>query len=483
MSLGSGAGGAFRRFQLFLRQVDVLVDAHDGLAALVGQLIALGGGSVHALLNGTGLEGLDDAAFLFNALEDVPDFPGGFVRQVFQVPGTAGGVHYLVQVAFPQQHQRAVAGDAAGEFVRHAHGRVKGQHINAVHAAHDGGEGLGGAAQKVDPRVHLRKGPEGGAGMKLDFGSFLTAAAFLHDDGPEFAQGADFGDFQEQVGSNGDRKAHVRGSFIHGDAAFLHGAQVGHSGREHGAHFFKGGSAGVRIRQSADADGLEGGSVGDGPFGHHRHLVIIGADALPPAEGALHHGLAHRVVQNAALEVRRVESGRLVRVQEHGESAQAAGAGRDVHGQLVKLHTLESGIPVGLLAQLQAALAVELDVHGSEAAVQIVQKLAVEIFRSGGGNALGNFAGLFHIAQGARSAAVRELPGRRHRSVFIPFVIDGMQSDSLHKLGKKLLVKVSPFQGSDGCLTPFGVCGWCEFSEVNLRSRCFVSLLHGEVNG
>ena len=51
------------------------------------------------------------------------------------------------------------------------------------------------------------------------------------------------------------------------------------------------------------------------------------------------------------------------------------------------------------------------------------------------------------------------------------------------KLGKKLLVKVSPFQGSDGCLTPFGVCGWCEFSEVNLRSRCFVSLLHGEVNG
>ena len=40
------------------------------------------------------------------------------------------------------------------------------------------------------------------------------------------------------------------------------------------------------------------------------------------------------------------------------------GAGRDVHGQLVKLHTLESGIPVGLLAQLQAALAVELDVHG-----------------------------------------------------------------------------------------------------------------------
>ena len=63
--------------------------------------------------------------------------------------------------------------------------------------------------------------------MELDFGSFLASSAFFDDDGPEFAQGADFGDFQEQVGADGDRKAHVRRSFIHGEAAFLHGAQIG----------------------------------------------------------------------------------------------------------------------------------------------------------------------------------------------------------------------------------------------------------------
>mgnify|MGYP001044269977 CR=1 FL=1 len=65
--------------------------------------------------------------------------------------------------------------------------------------------------------------------MELDFGSFLAAAAFFYDDGPKFAQSADFGDFQEQVGADGNRKAHVRRSFIHGEAAFLHGAQVSHS--------------------------------------------------------------------------------------------------------------------------------------------------------------------------------------------------------------------------------------------------------------
>ena len=112
-----------------------------------------------------------------------------------------------------------------------------------------------------------------------------------------------------------------------------------------------------------------------------------------------------------------------------------------------------------------------------------MQKLGVEVFRRGSGNALGDFAGLFHIAQGARSAAVRKLPGRHYRGMFIPFVINGMQGNSLHKLGKKLFVKISPFQGSDCCLAPFGVCGWCEFSEINFRSRCFISLLHGEVTG
>lgn len=191
MALVGGTAGAFRNFQLFLRQVDILVDAHDGLPALVRQLVTPGGGGVHLLLDAAGFEGLDDAAFLFDALEEFPYLPGGFIRQVFQVPGTAGGVNDLVQIAFAQQNQRAVAGNAAREFVRHAHGSVKGKNVNTVHAAHDGGERLGGAAQQVDPGIHLGKGPEGGAGMELDFGSFLAAAAFFYDDGPKFAQSAD----------------------------------------------------------------------------------------------------------------------------------------------------------------------------------------------------------------------------------------------------------------------------------------------------
>ena len=294
--LVGGAAGAFRRLQFLLCQVDILVDAHDGLPALVRQFVTFGGGGVHLLLDAAGFESLDDAAFLFDALEEFPYLPGGFIRQVFQVPGTAGGVNDLVQIAFAQQNQRAVAGNAAGEFVRHAHGSVKGQNVNTVHAAHDGGECLGGAAQQVDPGIHLGEGPEGGAGMEPDFGSFLASSAFFDDDGPEFAQGADFGDFQEQVGADGDRKAHVRRSFIHGEAAFLHGAQIGHGSGQHGAHFFKSGSAGIRVRQPADADGLEAGSVGDGPFGHYGHLVIVGADAFSPAKGTLHHSFPHRVI-------------------------------------------------------------------------------------------------------------------------------------------------------------------------------------------
>ncbi len=123
---------------------------------------------------------------------------------------------------------------------------------------------------------------------------------------------------------DGYGKAHVGGRFIHGDAAFFHGAQIGHGGSEHGSRFFKGGGAGVRIGKPADADGLEGGRVGDGPLGHRGHLVIIGANALAAAEGALHHGLADRVVENAAPEAGGVKSGGFVRVQEHGKRAQAA---------------------------------------------------------------------------------------------------------------------------------------------------------------
>lgn len=39
-----------------------------------------------------------------------------------------------------------------------------------------------------------------------------------------------------------------------------------------------------------------------------------------------------------------------------------------LNGQLVQRKALESGVPGRLLAQLEAAFAVELDVHGGQAA-------------------------------------------------------------------------------------------------------------------
>ena len=113
----------------------------------------------------TGFQGFRHPALFLDFLEDRPGFTGDRVGEIFDVPGTASRVHGAGDVAFLAQHGVHVAGDAAGEFIRHTDQFIERRNVQAVATADGAGKRLGGGAQQVDVRVVDSLVPGRGAGV------------------------------------------------------------------------------------------------------------------------------------------------------------------------------------------------------------------------------------------------------------------------------------------------------------------------------
>src|ERR1019366_3013720 len=186
-----------RALQALFAHVRVLVDAGDGrLSRLDGFAVSLES-ALQLRLERAGREHGREAAGVLDRLELLPRSPRETVGDGLDVPAPAGRVDDAMDVRFMTQDVLRVARDAAAEVVALAERRVEARRRDRVRAADDGREGLGGAADLIDPGVVARLGPPRGAGVN-DHRRGL-AAACRHDLRPGRARGAKLGDLDEEV--------------------------------------------------------------------------------------------------------------------------------------------------------------------------------------------------------------------------------------------------------------------------------------------
>ena len=115
------------------------------------------------------------------------------------------------------EQQFHVAGNALGEFGRRLERSVERRHLQRVHSADGGRHGFRRAAQHVDIGVVDGLVPARGLGVDQHLAcAVLLGVVTLDDVGPQHAGGAQFGDFEEIVGRNAERKAHLARYFVDG---------------------------------------------------------------------------------------------------------------------------------------------------------------------------------------------------------------------------------------------------------------------------
>ena len=149
---------------LGLVQVRKFAGAGQHVASLGDVGLAHGPGCGDLALDQVLFERGEDAAGLFDLLEQRPRGFAKLPGQRFDAAGAGGGIGHLGEVGFFQQHQLRVARGAPGERIGQSQRQRMRQHGDGVGAAEAGGEGRHRRAQHVHVRVALRQHPPGGIG-------------------------------------------------------------------------------------------------------------------------------------------------------------------------------------------------------------------------------------------------------------------------------------------------------------------------------
>ena len=198
-------------------------------------------------LDGSRPQGLYQAALRFNLLEQIPGRLGQLVGQFFDVPGAAGRVDQVDELDFFLQNQLEIAGDAARKFSGFAQGGIKGRDLQAVDSAKGAGHGFGGSAQHIDMSVMAGLAAVCDAGVQFDFLRCLAAAKSSRDLRPHHLDGAEFGDFHEEILANPHEKSNFASDSWYIQAAPSHFSQIDDSRRHSQGGFLDGIGAGLVI--------------------------------------------------------------------------------------------------------------------------------------------------------------------------------------------------------------------------------------------
>ncbi len=460
--------GGLDPFQWLLGHIGVHVAAHGPILPGGQPLEPVGQGGGDLRLDGAGAEGFQHAAGSLDLLDLLPDGFAQLAGQGLHVPGAARRVHGREQIELLLHHHLDVPGDAAGETVAVANGRVEGQHLHAADAAHHAGEGLGGGAKDVHVGIIEGGGKLGGLGEHVDGLGLLAGAVGLHELSPHHADGPELGDLHEEVGAKAEVEADVLGYLIHREALFHQGVDIAEGGRESRGGLLDGVGAAVVVDGALDVDDLQFGGHLQGALQGLGHLLHVAIKAA--VEAALLHGLAHGVGAYAAGEGR-VVAHLVLAAEDGGEEGQGGGACVDGQGGVPELDLIEEGLHVAERVELHG---LGVEVHGAGALVELLQQDLVGLLGVMGLHLLGDLPGFLGVACGL--GAPEEVGGAGESQALLVggglgLGIDGRERDALRRFGEQLLLENAALQAFDGRGLPGLVGRGREFIEGHRSQR------------
>ena len=124
----------------------------------------------NASLEAAALQRLHQPAFAFDLLEDRPRRLRQIIAQFLDRPRAARCVDHAAKIAFFLRDDLRVAGKAASELARQAHGVGEVSNGDDICSAHAGGEAGCGVAQDVHPRIAAREHAARGDGLERHAG-------------------------------------------------------------------------------------------------------------------------------------------------------------------------------------------------------------------------------------------------------------------------------------------------------------------------
>ena len=405
-------------------------------------------------------EGPDHAALRLNLLEQRPGALGDFVAIPLDVPGAAGRINHLCQMAFLREDVLRIARVAAAGLGRQARGRVKRRGGDDVGAGHRARVASHRVAQDVEQLIARGQHPPAGGDAQAHPLGIGTAAARLDHVGPELARGADLRDGEIEAAAERHAESDLARCCLQIEPGGGQHPQIVEPGGHCECDIGDGRRAGVVVRRRADLDrgharcflGGPGGQVGhllQRGIQRHRQMAIagqypqrIGVEAAEQL-GERHTGLPG----GGDIEAGRGYEGR---------------AGIEVEARDIELHSLNETLDVGdggnadaiAPSQLRSAAvigiqalhgrAVEPQLYGGHAAIEILEDLRVGNGRIGMCVFLADVPAGQRIAQRPRAANERRIArqaawiaGSRENLLGI----EPLQLDAFVAAGKHALVE------------------------------------------
>ena len=370
-----------------------------------------------------------------------------------------------------QNHLR-VAGQAPAEVIGGADGFIEGADLQTVRAAEDAGKGLDGGAEEIVVRIADGLVPQGGADVERGLLRDLAAVQAGHQARPEHAEGAELGDFHEELAADRDGEPGLGGDDVNIQPALVHFAEIFEGGGQGEGEFLHGIGAGIVPGPAVDADGLKLRRVDGGPFGERGHFAVGAGQRL--RQFALVGEHAERIHFHAAAQGGHGFLPPPAQAGKEGREGQGGGAGADVQkgfaqfdarqgafqirqagdGETAHTHFRRAG-RVRIVAV--AGSLIHDDVQRIQPAADGVERRLIEILRRGGGDFLGHGPRFPRVPAGAGAAHVRRKAGPRIHvgeagGVLRP--INGVQGDALRRGGEHLLVERRAFQLGFNQLAP-----------------------------
>ncbi len=238
--LGHAPGKAYRDVgaDAFFLQIGIIVDADERAPA--GRGLRFRGPLREVAMAASMKARPREAALRLHLLEQLPGFPRQGVGEPLDVIATRRGIGHLIEMGFVFEEKLQIGGEPVGEFERLDDERVA--------AAENRGKRLGGDPQQIGVGLVEALVGDRGPDVQLHGGGRSEGVRRLR---PKEARGAQLGDFEEVVGTDGEDETDVP----------VAPRQAIHTGGKGEGQFLNGGSAEVMEVVGADGERRFGARV------------------------------------------------------------------------------------------------------------------------------------------------------------------------------------------------------------------------------
>ncbi len=208
----------------------IFVDADNRLHAGVDPRLRPCSGLLDAHFRQAGFNSFGHTAKLFHFLNMRPGFLRQLMCQTFDIIAAAPGIDHAGSAGFLGDEELCVAGDAGREIRRQSKRLVQRIGVKRLRAAMRCGKRLYASANDIVINVLRCEAPAGGLAMRAQRQRLgIFRAEILHDLGPEHPCGAHFGDFHEEVHTDGPEKGQARGKIVNAKSGVHTGAHIIHT--------------------------------------------------------------------------------------------------------------------------------------------------------------------------------------------------------------------------------------------------------------